>query len=178
MHLEETQISSKHVFGGKVVDLRVDTVELENGSYASREVISHPGGACVVPVDDDGNIILVKQYRYPFSEVLIEIPAGKLEIGEDPLKAAIRELGEETGAVSGKITSLGVCYPTVAYDTEKIYMYLCEELTFENKHLDEGEFLDNIKVPFEKAVEMVMNGEIPDAKSQIAILKTAKILGK
>lgn len=178
MHLEETQISSKHVFGGKVVDLRVDTVELENGVSATREVISHPGGACVVPIDNDGNIILVRQYRYPFAEVLTEVPAGKLEFGEDPFKAAMRELSEETGASSAKVTPLGVCYPTVAYDTEKIYMYLCEELTFANKHLDEDEFLDNIKIPFEKAVEMVMNGEIPDAKSQIAILKAAKILGK
>ncbi len=176
MHLEETQISSKHVFGGKVVDLRVDTVELENGTCAIREVITHSGGACVVPVDSDGNIIMVKQFRYPFGEILTEIPAGKLEKDEDPYKAAMRELEEETGTVSEKVTPLGVCYPTVAYDTEKIYMYLCEDLKKTHVHPDEDEFLDIVKIPFEKAVEMIMNGEIPDAKTQIAILKAAKIL--
>lgn len=176
MHLQEKTTGSKPVFSGKVVDLRIDTVELEDGSSATREVISHPGGACVVPLDSNGDIIMVKQFRYPFSTQLIEVPAGKLNYGEDPYETALRELKEETGAVCDKVTELGVCYPTVAYDTEKIYMYLCEGLHFEDRHLDEDEFLDVIRMPFEKAVEMVMNGEIPDAKSQIAILKAMVII--
>lgn len=176
MHLQEKTTGSQPVFSGKVVDLRIDTVELEDGSSATREVISHPGGACVVPLDSNGDIIMVKQFRYPFSTQLIEVPAGKLNYGEDPYETALRELKEETGAVCDKVTELGVCYPTVAYDTEKIYMYLCEGLHFEDRHLDEDEFLDVIRMPFEKAVEMVMNGEIPDAKSQIAILKAMVIL--
>ncbi len=178
MHLEEKTVSSEVIFQGKVVDLRVDKAELEDKSIVTREMIVHPGGACVVPVDKDGNILMVKQFRYPFKTQLTEVPAGKLNFaGEDPKTAALRELKEETGAVSGKVTDLGVCYPTVAYDTEKIYMFLCEELSFEEQSLDEDEFLDVVKIPFKQAVKMVMDGELPDAKTQIAILKAARLMG-
>lgn len=177
MHLEEKTLSSEKKFSGKVVDLYVDKAELEDGKEVTRELIIHPGGACVVPIDSEGNIYMVKQFRYPFKTVLTEIPAGKLNSAdENPREAALRELKEETGAVSGKVTELGICYPTVAYDSEKIYMYLCEELTFDKNSLDEDEFLDLVKMPFKEAVQMVMDNKLPDAKTQIAILKAARIL--
>ena len=121
---------------------------------------------------------MVKQFRYPFQEALVEVPAGKLEFGEDHREAGLRELREETGAVCEKFEYLGVCYPSVAYLTEKIHMYLATGLTFENQDLDDDEFLDVIKIKLEDAVEMVMNNELPDAKTQCAILKAARILGK
>lgn len=114
---------------------------------------------------------MVKQFRYPFSEVLLEVPAGKLEKGEDHRECGIRELKEEIGAEAGYFEYLGCLYPTVAYDTEIIHMYLAKELSFGEQSLDDGEFIDIVKLPFEKAVEMVMNNEIPDAKTQLAVLK-------
>ena len=176
MHLDEKTLESSLVYDGKIVKLYRDRALLENNSEVIREVIKHPGGVCVVPVNEKGEILMVKQFRYPFQTVLTEIPAGKLEYGEDHREAGLRELREETGAVCEKFEYLGVCYPSVAYLTEKIHMYLATGLTFENQDLDEDEFLDVVKVPFEKAVEMVMNGELPDAKTQCAILKAARLI--
>lgn len=178
MHLFEKTVSSEPIFDGRVIKVRKDTAELENGETALRELVIHSGGVCVVPVTDEGEILMVKQFRYPFQEVLTEIPAGKLEVGEDHREAGLRELREETGAACGRFEYLGVCYPSVAYLTEKIHMYLATELTFDKQSLDEDEFLDVIKVKFEDAVKMVMDGSLPDAKTQCAILKAAKILGR
>lgn len=171
-HLFEKTLDTTPIFDGKVVKLYKDTVLLENGETAFREVIEHSGGVCILPLTDKDEIFFVKQFRYPFKAVLMEIPAGKREKGEDPLTCGIRELKEEIGATAKKITSLGKLYPTVAYDTEVIYMYLAEELSFSEQHLDADEFVDVVKIPFDEAVRMVMNDEIPDSKSQIAILKT------
>lgn len=170
-HLFEETLSSTQLYDGKVVKLYRDTVRLENSETAFREVIEHSGGVCVLPITDNDEIFFVKQFRYPFRAVLMEIPAGKREKGEDPLSCGIRELKEEIGATAGKITSLGKLYPTVAYDTEVIYMYMAQELSFAEQHLDADEFVDVVKIPFEEAVRMVMNDEIPDSKTQIAILK-------
>ncbi len=170
-HLFEKTLDTTPIFDGRVVKLRRDTVLLENGEKASREVIEHSGGVCVLPLTDNNEILFVKQFRYPFKSVLLEVPAGKREKGEEPLTCGIRELKEEVGAEAEKITYLGKLYPTVAYDTEVIYMYLAEGLSFSSQHLDEDEFVDVVKIPFEKAVEMVMNDEIPDSKTQLAILK-------
>ena len=172
MHLSEKKLSGEQIFSGRVVDLSVDKVELEDGKITTRELITHPGGVCVVPINDKGEIYMVKQFRYPFSSVLLEIPAGKLEKGEDHRECGIRELKEEIGA---EAEYLGCLYPTVAYDTEIIHMYLAKGLSFGEQSLDDGEFIDVIKMPFEQAVEMVMKNEIPDAKTQLAILK-AKLL--
>lgn len=177
MHLSEKKISGEQVFSGRVIDLSVDKVELEDGKIATRELITHPGGVCVVPINEKGEVYMVKQFRYPFQQVLLEIPAGKLEKGEDHRLCGIRELKEEIGAQAGSFEYLGCLYPTVAYDTEMIHMYLARELTFGEQDLDEGEFIDVIKMPFEKAVEMVMNNEIPDAKTQLALLKAKTLLG-
>ncbi len=178
MHLFEKTVSSELIFDGKIITVKKDTAELENGEIVNRELVVHPGGVCVVPINENGEVLMVKQFRYPFQEALVEIPAGKLEVGEDHREAGLRELREETGAVCEKFEYLGVCYPSVAYLTEKIHMYLATGLTFENQDLDDDEFLDVIKIKLEDAVEMVMNNELPDAKTQCAILKAARILGK
>lgn len=174
MELFEKKIDSKKIFDGKIVKLFVDTVELPNGQTATREIVRHPGAVCVVPLTEDGEVIMVKQFRYPFSEVLLEIPAGKLEPGEDPLEAVKRELEEESGAVAGKITHLGEIYTTVAIFDEKIQLYIATDLTFINAHPDEDEFLEVTKIPLKSLVKMVMDGEIKDSKTQIAILKAEK----
>lgn len=170
-HLFETKIDSTQIYDGKILNVTRDTVRLENGETAYREVIHHSGGVCVLPLDDNGDVLFVKQFRYPFADVLLEIPAGKREIGEDPLECGIRELSEEVGATADEITPLGKLYPTVAYDTEIIYMYLARGLHFGEQHLDEDEFVDVVRIPFEEAYKMVMRDEIPDSKTQLAILK-------
>ncbi len=178
MHLFEKTISSERIYEGRVINLRKDTVLLENGQTAAREVVEHSGGVCIVPIMDDGTVLFVKQYRYPFGEVLLEIPAGKLNPGEDHFECGKRELLEETAAVAGEFIYMGMLYPTTAYLTEKIHMYLARGLTFAEQKLDDDEFLDVVKIPFEKAVDMVMSNEIKDSKTQIAILKTHLLLGK
>lgn len=176
MYSEEKQLSRTDIFDGKVVKLFVDEVELDNGQRAKREIIQHPGGVCVLPLDEDGNVYMVKQFRYPFMTALYEIPAGKLEYGENHRECGIRELKEETGATADSFEYLGCIYPTVAYDTEIIHMYLARGLHFGEQSLDEGEFLDVIKMPFDEVFEMAMNGSIPDAKTQTAVLKTKILL--
>lgn len=176
MHLEEKTLSSEQKFDGRIVKLFVDKVELENGELATREVIKHPGGVCVLPLDEDGNVLMVRQFRYPTQRVLLEIPAGKTEFGEDHRECGLRELKEETGCTCDEFTYLGNLIPTPAYDNEVIHMYLARGLHGGEQSLDEDEFLDIEKIPLEKAVEMVMNNEISDAKTQIALLKTQKLL--
>lgn len=176
MELYEKKLCSRQIFDGKVVKLYVDTVELPNGKEAIREIVRHPGAVCVVPVTDDNQVVMVRQFRYPFNEVLLEIPAGKLEKGEDPLDAVKRELEEESGAVAGNIQHIGELYTTVAIFDEKIQIYLATDLTFKDSHPDEDEFVEVTKIPLDTLVNMVMNGEIKDAKTQIAILKADRIL--
>ena len=177
MHLEEKTLSSEQKFDGKVVKLFVDQVELENGEKTFREVIKHPGGVCILPLDEDNNVLMVRQFRYPSHKVLLEIPAGKMEYGEDHRECGLRELKEETGCTCDEFTYLGNLIPTPAYDTEVIHMYLARGLHSGEQKLDEDEFLDVEKIPLDKAVEMVMNNEIADAKTQIALLKTKQMLG-
>ena len=142
-------------------------------------MVHHSGGVCVVPLTEKGTVLMVKQFRYPMQQVTLEIPAGKLEAGEDPADCGRRELREEAGRTCGKYTPLGKLFPTPAYDTEVIHMYLAQELSApEAQDLDDGEFLDVTELPLEQAVQMVMDGEIPDAKTQIALLKTYVLLQK
>ena len=178
MELFEKKISSEQVFDGVVVKLFVDQVELPNKKTSVREIIRHPGAVCVIPVTSEGEVIMVRQFRYAFDSVLLEIPAGKLEKGEDPLEAAKRELEEESGAVAKNIEYLGEIYTTVAILDEKIHLYLATELEFKNAHPDEDEFLEVEKIPLTTLVDMVMRGEIRDSKTQIAILKAHKILSE
>ena len=179
MELFEKKIDSKKIFDGKIVKLFVDTVELPNGQLATREIVRHPGAVCVLPLTDDGEVIMVRQFRYPFNEVMLEIPAGKLDSpDEDPLEAAKRELREETGAVAKKITYLGRIDPTPALINEKIYLYLAQGLTFGERELDDDEFLSVEAYELKDLVEMVMSGEIKDSKTQIAILKYDRMLSE
>ena len=171
MYSKEKTITTKQVYDGIVVKLFSDEVELDNGYKATREVIHHPGGVCVVALDEDENVFMVEQFRYPFAEVLTEVPAGKLEYGEQPELCGRRELKEEVGAEAESFEYLGCLYPTVAYDTEKIYMYLARGLSFSEQDLDDGEFLDVRKMPLKQAFEMAMNNQLPDAKTQLAIIK-------
>ena len=176
MELYEKKLSSRQVFDGVVVKLYVDEVELPDGKKTIREIVRHPGAVCVIPVTDEGEVIMVRQFRYAFEQVLLEIPAGKLEPGEDPLEAALRELEEETGTVAKSVEHMGELYTTVAIFDEKIQMYLATGLTYKNAHPDDGEFLEVEKIPLNTLVDMVMNGEIKDSKTQVAILKADKIL--
>ncbi len=172
MHLWEKTLEVKEIFKGKILDVTHEKVELENGSTSYRELVHHNGGVCVVPLTDNGEVIMVEQFRYPFKEVLTEIPAGKLEKGEDPRVCGIRELKEEVGAQAAEFIYLGRLYPTVAYDTEIIYMYLAKGLSFGDQKLDEGEFLELKKVPLEEAYRLAVMNKLPDSKTQIAIMKT------
>ena len=172
MYQNEKQISSEKIFDGVVVKLSRDQVQLDDGSRSVREVITHPGGVCIVPVTENGEVIFVQQFRYPFRSVLTEVPAGKLEFGEDPRTCGIRELKEEVGAEAEQFTYLGCLYPTVAYDTEVIYMFMAKGLTFGEQHLDEGEFIGLKKIPLDKAYQLAMENKLPDAKTQLAIIKT------
>lgn len=171
MYSIEKTVSSKKVYDGKVVQLYCDDVELDNGYKTFREVVRHPGGVCVVALDEQENVYLVQQFRYPYKEVLTELPAGKLEYGEDPETCGRRELKEEAGAEAESFEYLGVLYPTVAYNTEKIHMYLARGLKISQQHLDEGEFLDVKKMPLKEAFQMAMDNKLPDSKTQLAIIK-------
>ncbi len=177
MHLEEKTLSSSVEFEGKIFTITHDIVELENGSTAVRDVLLHHGGVCVIPVTENNEIYMVKQYRYPFRRVTLEVPAGKLEKGEDHAECGRRELLEETGCVCSEYIYLGEMYPTPAYNTEVTYMYLAKGLEIRKQDLDEDEFLDVVTLPISKAVDMVMKDEIKDGKTQIAILKAARLLG-
>lgn len=178
MKLEEKKISSEEIFNGVAIHLFRDEIELPNGNKGVREVVRHPGAVCVLPLTDDGNVIFVNQFRYALNKVTLEVPAGKLEKGEDPTEAALRELSEETGITANKIVPMGALYTTPALMDEIIYMYIATELTQGEQHLDEDEFVNAIKIPLEKAVEMVMSGEIRDSKTQTMILKADKYFNK
>ena len=174
MNLTEKTLNSEYIFKGKIINVRKDEVELPDGKKASREVVEHRGGVCVLPMTQKGEVIMVRQFRYPYKEELLEIPAGKRDSYEEiPLECGKRELKEETGAQSDNFVFLGEFYPTPGYMNEVIYMFYADNLSYGDTNPDDDEFLDIVKIPFDKAVEMVLSGEIKDGKTQSAILKTA-----
>jgi len=177
MHLQEKTISSETIYEGVIFTITKDIAELENGQTARRDVLLHSGGVCVIPVTDDNEIFLVNQFRYPFKEITTEVPAGKINSGEDHAECGKRELLEETGCTCSEYIYLGEMYPTPAYNSEITHIYLARGLEYKKQNLDDDEFLDVIKIPLSKAVEMVMNGELKDGKTQIAVLKAARMLG-
>lgn len=171
MDLRETPLTSRYEYEGKIINLRVDDARMPDGAVAKREVVEHPGGVGVIALTDEGEVLLVRQFRYPYAEITTEIPAGKRDRGEDPLKTGKRELAEETGASADNFTPLGVIYPTPGYCDEIIHLYLATGLHFAEMHPDEDEFLDVLRMPLAELVEQVMAGDVPDAKTQIAALK-------
>ena len=178
-NLIEVKTGTQEIYDGVVVHLYKDTVSLPNGHPAVREVIRHVGAVGVLPLTDGGKVIIERQFRYPLSRVITEIPAGKLDsFTEDSLSAAQRELEEETGYTAKEWTELGDYYPTPAYCDERITLYLARGLTLGQRHLDEDEFLNFEAVPLEALVEDVMAGRITDGKTQGAILKVWHLLHK
>lgn len=169
--LREITLNQTYHFKGKIINLRVDDVELSDGSKTIREVVEHPGGVCVAALTADGRLPFVRQFRYPYGEIVAELPAGKLEKGEDPLEAIKRELLEEVGAHGANWRSMGNLYPSPGYCGEIIRLFACDIDISGESHPDEGEFLEVEYIPLEKAVEMVMAGELPDAKTQTLVLK-------
>jgi len=167
----EKQVESSTLYEGLIVNVRRDIAELHNGARVPREVVEHPGGVGIVPLTPDNKVLMVRQYRYPMEETLVEIPAGKLETGEDPLVCAARELSEETGCTAGKIVDLGVIYPSPGFCKESLYIYLALELQQGEPHLDDNEFLSVEPYGFDELTDMIMKNELQDAKSIIGVLK-------
>ncbi len=158
--------NSKTLFEGKVFNLKIDEIEYDSGNKGIREVIVHPGGAVVIPVTNEGKLIMVTQIRYPFQTTLLEFPAGKLDIDEDPLDCAIRELEEETGYKSGKVNKLGKIYTAPGYCTETLHIYVAQELKKGDHKREEGEQgMEVFELSFEEIEKKINNGEIVDAKS-------------
>ena len=177
-NLTEVQTDSQEIYDGVILHVFKDTVSLPNGNPATREVIRHVGAVGVIPMTDDGKVIIECQFRYPLNRIVTEIPAGKLDsFSEDRLSAAKRELEEETGYTAGQWIPLGDFHPTPAYCDERITLYLAKDLKPGQRHLDEDEFLNFEAVPLSELVEAVMGGRITDGKTQVAVLKAARILG-
>ena len=176
MKLTEKTLSQEYKYRGKIVNLRVDDAELENGHVTKREVVEHPGGVTIGALTDKNELLFVRQFRSPSQQVILETPAGKLEPGEDAFEAGKRELKEETGATGRDFQFLGNMYPTPGYCGEIIRLYACRVDGYGEMDPDDDEFLEVERIPLDRAVQMVMDNEIPDGKTQILILKIAALV--
>ncbi len=176
MELTEHTLSRLDVYRGRILTLHVDEVSLPDGTHSHREVADHPGGVGILALDDRGRAAVVRQYRYVFGRVMTEIPAGKLEPGEEPALTARRELEEEVGASASEWTDLGMLIPSPGCYGERLYLFLARGLTFSRPHLDEGEFLEASFLPLEELERRCLSGEIQDAKTVVAVLK-ARAMG-
>ena len=172
----EKKIDGKKLYEGVIVNIHMDQAELCDGSVVRREVVEHPGGVTILPVEEDGTAWCVRQFRYPFGREMLEAPAGKLEKGEEPLSCAIRELSEETGLTADQMVYLGPCCTSPGFSTEVLHVYLALGLHPGQMHLDPGEFLNVEKYPLQTLVDMVMSNEIDDAKTVVAVLKAKNYL--
>lgn len=172
----ETTTGTSCVFSGRVFDAEVLDVSLSDGRAAKREIVRHNGGAAIVPIDENNYIYLVRQFRSPFEKILIEIPAGKLEIGEDPRDCAERELREETGLLADQIDDLGQILPSPGYCSEVLYLYMATGLKQGPTDPDDGEIVHIVKYPLSEVLSMINSGAISDAKTVVAILKAARRL--
>ncbi|WFE12746.1 NUDIX hydrolase [Bacillus atrophaeus] len=170
-HLEEKTIEKEKLFSGKVIDLYVEDVELPNGKTSKREIVKHPGAVAVLAVTDSNKIILVNQYRKPLERTIVEIPAGKLEKGEEPEYTALRELEEETGYTAKKLTKITAFYTSPGFADEIVHLFLAEDLSVleEKRELDEDEFVEVMEVTLEDALKLVETHEVYDAKTAYAI---------
>lgn len=174
MDFTETTLREEVIYDGKIIRLRVDEARLPNGCAAIREVVEHNGGVCIAALTEEEELLFVRQFRYPYKQMVTELPAGKLEKGEDPFLAGQRELAEETGASAARYYELGQLYPSPGYCGEVITLYLATELQYGEMSPDEDEFLQVQPIPLAEAVEMVMRGELADAKTQTSVLKVAE----
>jgi ADP-ribose pyrophosphatase len=176
MELKEKTMASQQVFDGRLLKVYRDEVELSDGGTSVREFVHHPGGVAAVAIDKDGSVYLERQFRYPYHKVVTEIPAGKLEPGEDPFDAIRRELREEIGASAARWDALGYIMPSVGYTDEMLYLYLARDLTFGDTRLDEDEFLEPFKLPFAEALAQAADGRINDAKTLSALFRADKLI--
>jgi ADP-ribose pyrophosphatase len=177
--LAEHRVSGEQVYEGVLLHVHRDTVRLPNGKAGAREYIDHPGAVAIVPVLEGGKILLERQFRYAIGKVMVEIPAGKIDPGEDPLETAKRELLEETGYLAREWHHLGTIHPLVAYSNEHIELYLARSL--EERHgavLDDGEFLETFSLPLAEAVVWVRDGRITDSKTMIGLLWAEKLVAR
>lgn len=169
MIFEEKTMKSEKIYEGKILNLRVDTVELPDKKYSKREIVEHPGGVGIITITNDNSLVLVKQYRKAIEDFLWEIPAGKLEVNEEPRETAIRELREETGYEANKLTYITEFYTSPGYCNEKIHLFFAEELIEIESHPDPGEFIEKTIVSLDDLLKMLDRGEIVDSKTIIAI---------
>lgn len=176
MDYTETFYKRINGYRGLIINASLDRVVLSSGEHSLREVVEHPGGVLVIPVDAEGYVYCVRQFRYPIGEHLLEVPAGKLEPGEEPFSCAVRELLEETGISAETYTDLGKIYSSPGYSKEVLYIYMARDLSFGEARPDEGEFLDVEKIHIDRLHSMVMDNMIPDGKSAIAIMKAKFLL--
>ena len=176
MELTERRVSSKTIFEGRIIKVTLDQAELPNGKLAAREVVEHPGGVAVLALEEDNTTYLVKQFRYPIQQLLLELPAGKLDGPEDHLLAAKRELSEETGLEAEEWTYMGSILASPGFCTERLHMYLARKLSHKKQHLDEDEFLNVVPIPFDALVRQVMDGSQDDAKTVAAVMKAKTLL--
>ena len=176
MDYTERPVGSVEKYKGIIVRVRLDDAALHTGKVVKREVVEHPGGVTILPVDEEGNCTMVRQFRYPFGRMMLEAPAGKLEYGEDPKEAAVRELSEETGFAADELVYLGRCCTSPGFSTEVLHIYLALGLHQHEAHPDAGEYLNVERHPLKELVEQCMRGELEDGKTNIAVLKAARVL--
>ena len=175
--LFEKTVSKETIYEGRVFDVEIKEILTPEGHTSHREIVKHNGGACILPIDEEGNCYLVKQFRSPFEKVMLEAPAGKIEKGEDPLNCASREITEETGFTAGKIEPAGNMVATPGYCSEVIYLYIGTELEYKGGTPDENEYISTVKMPLKDAIEMADNGTINDSKTVILLYKAARRFG-
>ena len=176
MIVEEKTISSDRIYTGKVISLKVDTVEIENKGYQKREIVEHQGAVAIVALTDDDKVVLIKQFRKPIEQVIWEIPAGKLEIGENPKDCAIRELKEETGYSATNINLIHKFFTSAGISNPKIYIFLATGLSKGEPEFDEDEIIEKYEIDINEARNMVINNEIEDAKTAIGILLAKELI--
>ena len=175
MTFEEKTLESQMIYEGAILNLRKDKVTVQEGT-SYREIVEHNGGAVIAAVKENGNMIMVRQFRKPAERVMLEAPAGKIDPGEEPIDAAVRELKEETGYRAGKVEKLTQMYPSVGYSEEILHLFLCTNLEAGETAFDENEAIDIVEYPVSSLVDMVMNGQIQDGKSQLAILMVNRLI--